>query len=53
MDKIKTVQPYKLYKKIFQDKSKAKVAVVSAVVLLLIMCIIDAELALPIVLVLI
>lgn len=53
MDRIKTVQPYKLYKKIFQDKSKAKVAVVSAVVLLLIMCIIDAELALPIVLVLI
>jgi len=53
MDKIKTVQPYKLYKKIFQDKSKAKVAVVSAVVLLLIMCIIDAELALPIVLVLV
>lgn len=53
MDKIKTVQPYKLYKKIFQDKSKAKVAVISAAIALLVMCILDAEVAIPIVLVLV
>ena len=47
--KIKTVQPYKLYKKILKDRSKAKFALIGAVVVLLSSIVLDPDLGLVLV----
>lgn len=49
MQKIKTVQPYKLYKKILKDRSKAKFALIGAVVVLLSGMVFDPDLGLVLV----
>jgi hypothetical protein len=49
MQKIKTVQPYKLYKKILKDRSKAKFALIGAVVVLLSSMVFDPDLGLVLV----
>lgn len=49
MQKIKTVQPYKLYKKILKDRSKAKFALIGAVVVLLSSMVFDPDLSLVLV----
>lgn len=49
MQKIKTVQPYKLYKKILKDRSKAKFALIGAIVVLLSSMVFDPDLGLVLV----
>ena len=49
MQKIKTVQPYKLYKKILKDRSKAKFALIGAVVVLLSSMVFNPDLGLVLV----